>query len=121
MATWVIVKDAKVQQYWRGLLERPVSEQNAFADAELILSEKPHPFHHPVGTIKHLKAGYHCNHEYRKLPNAQRIFYKIWTRQEITDAKKRKESDVPVEPLWESDEQKGVVIFIFAGPHPKTK
>ena len=120
MADWLIRKDAKVQQYWQRLASRPPSEQQAFADAERLLSEHPYPFHHPVGTIKHLKAGFHCNHEYRNLPNAQRIFYKIWTRQEIADAVKRRETDVPAEPQWE-DQQKGLVIFIFAGPHPKTK
>jgi len=61
--------------------------------------------------IKHLKAGFHCNHEYRNLPNAQRIFYKIWPRQEIVDAVKRREADVPVEPKWENDEQKGLVLL----------
>lgn len=119
MATWLIKKDANVQQYWRRLASRSVAEQEAFAEAERILSESPYPFHHPSGTIKHLKGGYHCNHEYRTLPNAQRIFYKIWTRQDIIDAIKRKDTDVPVEPEWEDENQKGILIFIYAGPHPK--
>ena len=121
MATWLIRKDASVQQYWRRLTSRSASEQEAFANAERVLSGKPHPIHHPSGTIKHLKAGYYCNYEYRTLPNAQRIFYKIWTRQEIADATKRKETDVPIEPEWEDENQKGILIFIYAGPHPKTK
>ena len=121
MADWLIRKDTKVQQYWQRLGSRSLTERQAFAEAERLLSENPYPFHHPVGMIKHLKAGFHCNHEYRNLPNAQRIFYKIWPRQEIVDALQRRETDIPAEPKWEGDQQKGLVVFIFAGPHPKTK
>jgi hypothetical protein len=121
LATWLIRKDAKVQQYWRRLSNRSASEQAAFAEAERILSEKPYPFNNPSGTIKHLKGDLHCHHEYRKLPNAQRIFYKIWTRQEIIDARKRRDTDIPIEPVWENEEQLGIVIFFFAGPHPKER
>lgn len=119
MADWLIRKDTKVQQYWQRLTNRPASEQEAFAEAERVLSEFPYPFHHLAGIIKHLKGGFLCNHEYRSLPNAQRIFYKIWTREDIANAIKRRETNVPVEPEWESVDQKGVVIFFFAGPHPK--
>lgn len=121
MATWLIRKDAKVEQYWRRLTSRPEAEQAAFAEAERVLSEQPYPFHHPAGTVKHLKAEYYCNHEYRSLPNAQRIFYKIWTRQDITKARERREAGAPVEPIWESEDQLGIVILIYAGPHPKTR
>jgi len=121
LATWLIRKDAKVQQYWHRLASRSTSEQEAFAEAERVLSEKPYPLNHPPGTIKHLKAGFNCNHEYRTLPNAQRIFYKIWTRQDIIDATKRKETNVPVEPEWEDESQKGLLVFIYAGPYPKTR
>ena len=117
MATWIIRKDPKVKQYWRGLTSR--AEQEAFAEAERVLSEDPYPLHYPAGTIKHLKGGYHCHHEYRRLPNAQRIYYKIWTRQAIMDAIKRKEANVPTEPKWEDDSQIGLLVFFFAGPHPK--
>ena len=119
MATWLIRKDAKVEQYWNRLKNRPAAEQEAFAEAERLLSEQPYSHDHSPGTIKHLKGEYHCNHEYRTLPNQQRIFYKIWTRQDILDAIKRRESGVPVEPEWESEDQKGILIFMFAGPHPK--
>lgn len=121
MATWLIQKDAKVQQYWQRLAARPASEQEAFAEAERVLSEFPYPFHHPAGVIKHLKGGFLCHHEYRSLPNAQRIFYKIWAREEIADARKRKALDIPAEPEWEDEDQKGIVILFFAGPHPKSR
>ncbi len=119
MATWLIRKDASVQHYWRRLATRPAAEREAFAEAERVLSETPYPIDHAAGTLKHLKGGYHCNHEYRTLPNAQRIYYKIWTRRDIANALKRREAGVPVEPQWESEDQKGVVIFLYAGPHPK--
>lgn len=118
MAAWLIRKDPRVQQYWRRLEDRSAQEQEAFATAERVLSEQPHPFHHPAGVIKHLKGGYLCNHEYRSLPNAQRIFYKIWTREEITEAKKRKQTDVPPEPDWEEGHL-GLVVMFYAGPHPR--
>ena len=120
MAAWLIRKDPKVRHYWDRLTARPQSEQDAFAEAERLLSEMPYPHGNSPGVIKHLKGEYHCNHEYRNLPNAQRIFFKIWSRQEIVDARKRKQVDVPDEPAWEKD-QLGLVIFFFAGPHPKEK
>lgn len=121
MATWLIRKDAKVEHYWNRLKTRSAAEQEAFAEAKRILSEQPYTRDHAPGTIKHLKASYNCNHEYRTLPNEQRIFYKIWTRQDIVDAIKRREAGVPVEPEWESEDQKGILVFMYAGPHPKTK
>jgi len=69
LATWLIQKDAKVQQYWQKLANRPVSEQEASAEAGRVLSEFSYPFHHPAGVIKHLKGGFLCHHEYRSLPN----------------------------------------------------
>ncbi len=119
MARWLIRKDSNVRQYWERLREKSRDEQAAFEIAERLLSENPHPFHHAPGLIKHLKHDWHCHHEYRNLPNAQRIFYKIWPREEITEALRQKRADAPQEPAWEDDEQKGLVVFFYAGPHPR--
>lgn len=108
-----------MEQYWNRLKNRPTAEQEAFAEAERLLSEHPYSHEHPPAKIKHLKGEFHCNHEYRNLPNEQRIFYKVWTRQDILDANKRREAGVPIVPQWESDAQKGILVFMYAGPHPK--
>ena len=121
MADWLIRKDPKVEQYWRRLANRSLPEQEAFAEAERRLSNNPYPLYSLPGIIKHLKGSFHCNHEYRHLPNSQRIFYKIWSRQDIENARKRMPTAIPVEPKWEHANQKGIVIFFYAGPHPKTK
>jgi len=119
LATWLIQKDPDVQRYWSRLTDRDTAWLEAFEQAELSLSEKPYPFHNDPGVIKHLKGGFNCNHEYRTLPNAQRIFYKIWPRKDIEEGLRRSQPGVPVVLKWESEEQLGVVVFFYAGPHPR--
>ena len=119
MAAWIIEKDSDVRQYWARLRNRSAVERAAFEQAELLLSEKPHPLDNSPGVIKHLKGGFHCNYEYRALPNAQRIFYKIWTWKEIENGLLKKLSGLPKTTEPESEEQLGVLIFFYAGPHPR--
>lgn len=77
------------------------------------LSETPYPLENPPGVVKHLKADHLCNHEYRDLPNAQRLFYKILSREEIDQTV----TDASLRPQWESDTQRGLVVY-YAEPHP---
>lgn len=117
MASWLIQKEAKAERFWKRLATRPPSEQDAFNQAEQSLADEPRLRYYPPGTIKHLKGQFHCNHEYRTLPNAQRIYYKIWTRAEIEKAVQEKRANTPLVEHWEEDSL-GIVIIFYAGPHP---
>jgi len=119
LAKWLIQKAPDVRRYWARLADREATWLEAFEQAELSLSEKPYPIQNDPGVIKHLKGGFHCNHEYRTLPNAQRIFYKIWTRKDIEDGLRRNQPGIPEVTQWGNDGQLGVVVFFYAGPHPR--
>lgn len=118
MAKWLIVNQGQVDRFWSRLPTQPLVDQEAYKIALEVLGESPRKVDHAAGAIKHLKGKVDgCNHEYRKLPNAQRIYYKIYTRAETNAAADDLGKPVP----WEDDDQLGVLIFYFTGPHPKER